>query len=125
MNALTTTHAAPPGMILGTWATVYGMPALVTASGFPCVASTYMYLNHVDGPVGSYTQYWRDIAPNVSNRSLMLGGGASSTSTTTSTSAQPARALFSSLRFSSPPRSETRHGSATGAVCHTFEPHVF
>lgn len=35
-----------------------------------------MYLNHVEGPVGNYTMYWRDIAPGVTaeNRHLMLGG---------------------------------------------------
>jgi hypothetical protein len=47
VNALTTTHAATPDTVLGTWATVYGMPAEVTGKGYQCVASTYMYLNHV------------------------------------------------------------------------------
>ena len=77
VNALTTTHALTGNhgdVILGTWATVYGMPDLVTQAGYECVASTYMYLNHVDGAVGSITNYWRDIAPGVKNRSLMLGG---------------------------------------------------
>ena len=76
VNALTTTHAATPSTILDTWATVYGMPEAVTAAGFQCVASTYMYLNHVDGPVGGISNWWRDIAPGVSevNKHLMLGG---------------------------------------------------
>eukprot|EP00729_Bicosta_minor_P011596 gene11596-22205_t len=79
VNALTTTGAvdAANDTILGTWATVYGMPELVTSRGYGCVASTYMYLNHIDGDAGSYTQYWRDIAPDVSTpaeKKNMLGG---------------------------------------------------
>jgi hexosaminidase len=77
VNALTTTKAAIPGTILDTWATVYGMPDVVTAAGYPCVASTYMYLNHVDGAAGSYSNYWRDIAPGVTpinKQRFMLGG---------------------------------------------------
>jgi N-acetyl-beta-hexosaminidase len=63
VNALTTTKVATPSTILDTWATVYGMPDLVTKQGYQCVASTYMYLNHIAGDVGSYQMYWRDIAP--------------------------------------------------------------
>jgi hypothetical protein len=76
VNVWSTTHAATQRTILDTWATVYGMPDVVTAAGFQCVASTYMYLNHVSGPVGAYTMYWRDIAPNVTEiaKKLMLGG---------------------------------------------------
>jgi hypothetical protein len=49
---------------------------MVTAKGFQCVSSTYMYLNHVDGAVGSYTEYWRDIAAGVAPTDMhkMLGG---------------------------------------------------
>ena len=54
------------------------MPDMVTSAGFQCVASTYMYLNHIDGDVGSYEMYWRDIAPGVTPvakaKGLMLGG---------------------------------------------------
>ena len=35
------------------------------------------YLNHIAGDAGSYTQYWRDIAPDVSTpaaKKHMLGG---------------------------------------------------
>eukprot|EP00039_Didymoeca_costata_P022908 m.347559 g.347559 ORF g.347559 m.347559 type:complete len:345 (+) comp33282_c0_seq1:2-1036(+) len=76
VNALTTTHVATPNTILGTWATVYGMPPLVTGDNYSCVGSTYMYLNKITGTVGSYTNYWRDIADGVnsSNMHLMLGG---------------------------------------------------
>ena len=76
VNAWSTTHAATQRTILDTWATVYGMPDVVTDAGFQCVASTYMYLNHVSGPVGAYTMYWRDIAPNVTDadKKKMLGG---------------------------------------------------
>lgn len=69
--------AATPDTILGTWATTYGTPALVTSKGFGCVSSTYMYLNKLHGDVGSYTMWWRDIAPGVATpeaRRLMLGG---------------------------------------------------
>ena len=77
VNALTTTGAATPHTILGTWATTYGMPGRVTAAGYACVASTYMYLNHIGGAVGSYTEYWRDITGGEvppSAMPLMLGG---------------------------------------------------
>ena len=74
-----TTGAAKVGnhTILGTWATVYGMPGKVVSAGYQCVASTYMYLNHINGSVGSYTNYWRDITGGevpASARRLMLGG---------------------------------------------------
>jgi hexosaminidase len=76
VNALTTTKVATQSTILDTWATVYGMPDLVTKQGYQCVASTYMYLNHITGDAGNYTNYWRDIAPGVSDsaKHLMLGG---------------------------------------------------